>query len=93
MFNFSSNVQSTEVKNPTPKPGQQQHSASNALVFDCLCRLSGHVHAGCSGDRSATISALELRGAQLIIAQSTSLGAARVSLGKPTSIALVLSNT
>jgi hypothetical protein len=51
------------------------------LSFCWMCRLSGHVHAGCSGDRSAHISALELRGAQLVIAHSTSMGAARV--GRP----------
>jgi hypothetical protein len=51
-------------------------------VWLCLChscRLAGHVHAGCDGDRSATISALELRGAHLVIANVKSLAAARVS--------------
>jgi hypothetical protein len=53
---------------------------SRPPVLCCaVYRLAGHVHAGCSGDRSAVISALELRGAQLIIAQCSSLGAARVS--------------
>jgi len=54
--------------------------SSGFCVTLTLCRLSGHVHAGCTGDHSAVISALELRGAQLVIANSTSLGAARVSL-------------
>jgi hypothetical protein len=51
------------------------HCAAGVVM---LGSLSGHVHAGCNGDRSAQISALELRGAQLVIAHSTSLGAARV---------------
>jgi septum formation inhibitor MinC len=49
------------------------------LVPSALCRLAGNVHAGCDGDRSATISALELRGAHLVIANVKSLAAARVS--------------
>ena len=54
-----------------------------ASAAACSARLSGHVHAGCTGDRSAAISALELRGAQLVIAHSTSLGAARVRRPQP----------
>ena len=46
-------------------------------------RLSGHVHAGCEGNSSASISALELRGAHLVIARVTSLAAARVSWQMP----------
>uniref|UniRef100_A0A383V6C6 Uncharacterized protein n=1 Tax=Tetradesmus obliquus TaxID=3088 RepID=A0A383V6C6_TETOB len=46
-------------------------------------RLAGHVHAGCEGDRGATISALELRGAHLVIANVKSLAAARVTVPGP----------
>eukprot|EP00775_Hariotina_reticulata_P004598 gene4598-4852_t len=46
-------------------------------------KLSGHVHAGASGNTAAHISALELRGAQIIIADVTSLAAARVTVPGP----------
>lgn len=59
-------------------PGLHMCALVLFLPIVCCCRLSGHVHAGCTGDRSAVISALELRGASLVIAHSTSLGAARV---------------
>lgn len=58
-----------------PTEGQRSYPLSMGL--HCY-RLSGHVHAGCQGDTNASISALELRGAHLVIAQVKSLAAARV---------------
>eukprot|EP00882_Tetradesmus_deserticola_P006218 GHRQ01006543.1.p1 GENE.GHRQ01006543.1~~GHRQ01006543.1.p1 ORF type:complete len:169 (+),score=22.29 GHRQ01006543.1:67-573(+) len=60
--------------------GAKITAAGDVMVWG---RLAGHVHAGCDGDRGATISALELRGAHLTIANVNSLAAARVTVPGP----------